>query len=92
MQILYKKMDVMQDWNVYFLWFYHEFEIFSVSPIWTLESLYTKAPYFSNSVALFCFDFLDKYPNEFSHVFHALDIWYKSVKLAKKLVKVKIVC
>ena len=32
--------------------------------------------------------FLDKYPNEFGNLFHALDIWHKSVKLTKKLSKV----
>jgi hypothetical protein len=30
----------------------------------------------------------DKYPSEFFDLFHALDVWHKSVKLAKKLAKV----
>ena len=34
-----------------------------------------------------CF-FTAKYPNEFGNLFHALDIWHKSVKLTKKLSKV----
>ena len=32
--------------------------------------------------------FTAKYPNEFGNLFHALDIWHKSVKLTKKLAKV----
>jgi len=36
-----------------------------------------------------CHVHLDKYPEEFGGLFHALDIWHKSVKLAKKLGKVK---
>lgn len=31
---------------------------------------------------------VEKYPNEFSDLFHALDVWHKSVKLTKKLAKV----
>lgn len=31
---------------------------------------------------------LEKYPNEFSNLYHALDRWHKSVKLSKKLAKV----
>ena len=34
------------------------------------------------------FYFADKYPNESSEMFHALDIWHMSVKLTKKLAKV----
>ena len=33
-------------------------------------------------VSSFC---SEKYPEEFSGMFHALDMWHKSVKLAKKL-------
>ncbi len=32
--------------------------------------------------------FIEKYPKEFGDLFHALDIWHKSVKLTKKLSKV----
>lgn len=31
----------------------------------------------------------EQYPKEFSDLFHALDVWHKSVKLSKKLNKVK---
>ena len=34
-----------------------------------------------------CFE--DKYPKEYGVLFHSLDIWHKSVKLTKKLTKVK---
>jgi predicted membrane channel-forming protein YqfA (hemolysin III family) len=30
----------------------------------------------------------DKYPSKFFDLFHTLDVWHKSVKLAKKLAKV----
>ena len=41
-------------------------------------------------MALLMFCFADKYPDEFSEMFPALDIWHKSVKLTKKkLAKVR---
>ena len=30
----------------------------------------------------------EKHPKEFGNLFHALDVWHKSVKLSKKLAKV----
>ena len=36
---------------------------------------------------MFCF--AGKYPDEFSEMFHALDIWQECVKLTKKLAKVR---
>ncbi len=32
--------------------------------------------------------FIEKYPKEFGDLFHALNIWHKSVKLTMKLSKV----
>ncbi|CAB4006208.1 Hypothetical predicted protein, partial [Paramuricea clavata] len=41
----------------------------------------------STAVAALVRRMKDKYPNEFGNLFHALDIWHKSVKLTKKLSK-----
>jgi hypothetical protein len=34
------------------------------------------------------FNLPEKYPKEFGNLFHALDVWHKSIKLSKKLAKV----
>ncbi|CAB4025600.1 Hypothetical predicted protein [Paramuricea clavata] len=41
----------------------------------------------STAVATLVRRMKDKYPNEFGNLFHALDIWHKSVKLTKRLSK-----
>jgi hypothetical protein len=38
-------------------------------------------------IVMFYF-FLEKYPDHFAGLFHALDIWLKTIKLTKKLAKV----
>ena len=35
-----------------------------------------------------CWFSLQKHPEKFGEIFHALDVWQKSIKLSKKLAKV----
>ena len=53
-----------------------------------VNSISEKPSLFGINNILFVY-LVEKYPDHFSDLFHALDIWHKTIKLTKKLAKVR---